>query len=193
MATEKLPDPMEERTLQTPLKEKDGIPPLDQARANKTVRLGDADEQEDSRMEIDESNLHHEGNASQGTGMDSSIPQPQPPLSFKDMLVSGGQNCFREDEEIELQEDDVTYTCKVGIPTVSFSTRVKEILNRSMEFAVVIKLLGRRICYNTLRDKLPYLWKTTSPYKLIDCAGDCYIVKFSTHEDYQWPFLVALG
>lgn len=36
---------------------------------------------------------------------------------------------------------------------------------------------------------MPHLWPTAAPYKFIDCAGDCFIIKFGNQQDYQMALL----
>ncbi|KAK9022315.1 hypothetical protein V6N11_002591 [Hibiscus sabdariffa] len=53
-----------------------------------------------------------------------------------------------------------------------------------MEYALVLKLLGRRVGYSTLYNRLLNLWKPEKPIRLTDIENDCYIVKFSSQRDY---------
>ena len=174
---------MEERTLNIHLQGKDPArPPIDE-RSTKKVKV---DDQEGGSpvtgMDTDES--HQDDKIS-----NSAEATAQKAPSFKGMLVNNGHEHMPREEDFELENGDVSYSLKDGIPAVTFSTRITEILDRSFQFAVIVKLLGRRIRYTTLRDRLPYLWNTTGPYQLIDCAGDCYIVKFSNHHDQQMALL----
>lgn len=67
---------------------------------------------------------------------------------------------------------------------ITFSSRIRELMNKRMRLAVVVKLLGCSIGYRTLYDKLVNLWKPQESFKLIDLVGDCYIVKFKSEYDY---------
>ncbi|MBA0580563.1 hypothetical protein Gorai_022773 [Gossypium raimondii] len=53
--------------------------------------------------------------------------------------------CVGRDSDLELLEGDVRTTIVNGIPTITFSNRVKEIMFKEMELTVVLKLLGRPI------------------------------------------------
>ncbi|MBA0606970.1 hypothetical protein Godav_019342 [Gossypium davidsonii] len=80
-------------------------------------------------------------------------PDPTLTLSWKDKLLGGGTvnsemdcntPCVGRDSDLELLEGDVRTTIVNGIPAITFSNRVKEIMFKEMELTVVLKLLGRR-------------------------------------------------
>ncbi|MBA0823282.1 hypothetical protein Goarm_020021 [Gossypium armourianum] len=81
-------------------------------------------------------------------------PDPTLTLSWKDKLLGGGTvnsemdcntPCVGRDSDLELLEGDVRTTIVNGIPAITFSNRVKEIMFKEMELTVVLKLLGRPI------------------------------------------------
>lgn len=48
--------------------------------------------------------------------------------------------------------------------------------------SIIVKLFGKRVTHQFLRNKLIELWKSTEPLILIDLRCDFYIVKFSLQE-----------
>lgn len=49
-------------------------------------------------------------------------------------------------------------------------------------YSVIIKLQGRRILHNYLKQKITRLWKPTENFPLIDLCNDYYTVKFQKEE-----------
>lgn len=175
---------MEERSISVELSHKVAPPPVDKDRLKKKAKLGASSADESSEMVTEDDEPQNPESDATPSHMDAETTSPTIP-TFKEMLTGHGAAEPEEDEEVVLNGGDVAYSIIDGIPAVSFSNRVKDILDRSMKHAVVIKLLGRRIRYETLKSKLSHLWPSAGAYKLIDCAGDCYIVKFSNPQDYH--------
>ncbi|KAK9005857.1 hypothetical protein V6N11_043277 [Hibiscus sabdariffa] len=55
-----------------------------------------------------------------------------------------------DDDDIEIQEGEVTCTFLDGIISITFSDRIQSLTERSFDETLVVKLLGRRIGYTTL-------------------------------------------
>ncbi|KAK9018723.1 hypothetical protein V6N11_033770 [Hibiscus sabdariffa] len=88
-------------------------------------------------------------------------PVPLSTPSYKDkLLVSGSSGSqptaadFVDDEEVLMLEGDVSRYSVNGLISIQFSERVQVLAVKNLEMTVVIKLLGRRIGYHTLRTKL---------------------------------------
>ncbi|KAH1107922.1 hypothetical protein J1N35_011690, partial [Gossypium stocksii] len=62
---------------------------------------------------------------------------------------------------------------------------VKDFIERKMEKIVIIKLLGRKIAFNALLNRITILWKINSPFKLMDLENDYYLVWFSEEDGYN--------
>ncbi|KAI9126827.1 hypothetical protein K1719_002423 [Acacia pycnantha] len=117
-------------------------------------------------------------------GIANSCPNAQP--SFKDKLLNSDSKASgEEDDDLVLQQGDVSIGLNGNVPTVDFASHVLETLNQKMGLAVVIKLMGRRIGYRQLRMKLQNLWKPIGQCKLIDLEDDCFLVRFKEDLDYQ--------
>ncbi|KAK8491244.1 hypothetical protein V6N12_035188 [Hibiscus sabdariffa] len=87
---------------------------------------------------------------------------PSPP-SYKDTLMASESHQpvtadIFDDDEVVLLEGDVTRSDVDGLISIQFSKRVQALAMKNLELTVVIKLLGRRIGYNTLRSRLCDLW-----------------------------------
>ncbi|KAI9124541.1 hypothetical protein K1719_004463 [Acacia pycnantha] len=108
--------------------------------------------------------------------------------SFKDKLLNSSEE---EEEDIVLQQGDVSIGLNGQIPTVNFATHVIDTLNKRMGLAVVVKLLGRKIGFRHLRSQLHALWRPSGQIKLIDLNDDCFLVIFHKDLDYQNALLTG--
>lgn len=87
--------------------------------------------------------------------------------------------------DLELEDGDILRSVINGIPGIEFSDRIKKILVKDMESAVVVKLLGRNIGYGALYNRIVSLWKPSQPFRLMDAANGYYLVKFQSMVDYE--------
>ncbi|KAL4346332.1 hypothetical protein GQ457_17G005970 [Hibiscus cannabinus] len=122
---------------------------------------------------------------------DSDIPvNNSTPISYKDK-VTGSHDMDAEedllplvDDDIDLLEDDVQFGEIDGIPSVQFSDRVQGLAFKSLDLTLVVKVLGRRVGYNTLHNRIFNIWKPSHSLKLIDIDNDYFLVKFDARSDY---------
>ncbi|KAH1098402.1 hypothetical protein J1N35_015323 [Gossypium stocksii] len=89
------------------------------------------------------------------------------------------------DNDFELLEGDVNTTIIDGVPAISFSDRIKNILFREMELTVIVKLLGHNIGYNALHNRILSLWKPVNSIRIMDTINGYYLVKFHAIKDYN--------
>ncbi|KAI9113694.1 hypothetical protein K1719_014945 [Acacia pycnantha] len=122
---------------------------------------------------------------------DATVVAPQIP-SFKDKLLNADNAPMEdEDEDIVLNQGDVSFGLHGKIPTVDFASHVIDSLNKKMGLTVVVKLLGRKIGFRHLRSQLQALWKPSGLLKIIDLHDDCFLVKFQDDLDYQNALLTG--
>ncbi|MBA0792766.1 hypothetical protein Gohar_017238 [Gossypium harknessii] len=110
-----------------------------------------------------------------------------PKVSYRNKLM-GSQNSmnpFQALEDIEVQEGDVKTKVISGIPSIIFFERVHKFIEKKMAKTVVIKLLGRKITFNAILNIIKILWKTKSPFQLMDLENDYYLVQFNDEEDFK--------
>ncbi|KAK8568597.1 hypothetical protein V6N12_007145 [Hibiscus sabdariffa] len=103
--------------------------------------------------------------------------------SYKEKLTGHSRLPIEDEEnidedEIEILDGDVSKTVVDGIISIDFSDRVRNLAIKSFDQTVVVKLLGRRIGYNTLRRKLYDLWKPAHAFHLRDIENDYFLVTF---------------
>ncbi|XP_039009020.1 uncharacterized protein LOC120137310 [Hibiscus syriacus] len=113
-----------------------------------------------------------------------------PAISYKDAVTkstvaqSDSKTVNLEDNDIELLEEDITLGSSNSISTIYFSERVQSLAVKSMDLTLVVKVLGRRVGYNTLHNRIYGICKPSYPLKLIDIENNYFLVKFSDHGDY---------
>ncbi|MBA0807918.1 hypothetical protein Gohar_023693 [Gossypium harknessii] len=159
----------------------DGDPHSESDRNTKKVRFKDHDVDEDTTMTGD--------------------PESQSVLSRKDKLLGGksGESALDRstptvgcENDFELLEGDVNTTHIDGVPAITFSDRIKEILFKEMELTVVVKLLGRNIGYNALYNRIMFLWKPANSIRLMDIDNGYFFVKFQDVVDYNRALMQAV-
>ncbi|KAB5560806.1 hypothetical protein DKX38_005763 [Salix brachista] len=78
---------------------------------------------------------------------------------------------------------DEDYIIQHGeVPSIQFSDKIKECLYRPWKSAIIIKLMGRPLTFNFLRDRLLRRWQLKGPMTLIDLENNFFIVKFLLEE-----------
>ncbi|KAL4319974.1 hypothetical protein GQ457_18G005190 [Hibiscus cannabinus] len=89
-----------------------------------------------------------------------------------------------DNDDIEILEGDITRFMVDGIISIEFSERIQTLAAKSLDQTIVVKLLGHRIGYETLRNKMYELWKPEQPFKLMDIENDYFMVTFHSHLDF---------
>ncbi|KAK9040467.1 hypothetical protein V6N11_015622 [Hibiscus sabdariffa] len=111
--------------------------------------------------------------------------------SYKGSLLQNSTSLPSESDELMDEEDiifedgEVVRNIVDGVISIDLSERVLSLTEKSLEYTVVVKLLGCRIGYNTLRTKIYELWKPSQPIKLMDIENDYFLVSFRTQFDYE--------
>ncbi|KAK8522968.1 hypothetical protein V6N12_073680 [Hibiscus sabdariffa] len=113
------------------------------------------------------------------------------PPSYKDTLMASGSShltstaAFTDNEEITLVDGDVTRSMVDDLISIVFSERVQALAVKNFALTVVVKLLGRRIGYNTLRSRLLDMWKPKEAFRLMDIENDYFLVTFKSRSDFS--------
>ncbi|XP_039033024.1 uncharacterized protein LOC120168313 [Hibiscus syriacus] len=121
-------------------------------------------------------------------------------ISYSDTLLKENPTDHSIDEEImdeedvKVFEDDVVRGIVDGLISIDFSDRVQAIANKSFDQTVMVKLLGRRIGYTTLRNKLYDLWKPSQPFHLMDIETitSLFVAKLFPRRIVAWIRLPGL-
>lgn len=108
--------------------------------------------------------------------------------SYKSTLLgesSEKKNDNFGEEEFVLLDDDAAVEMIEGVPSITFSDRVKEYIKRRMARTVIVKLLGGKICFNTLLNKISLIWSPQGHFQLMDLENEFYLIRFKDEEDYS--------
>ncbi|KAK9018022.1 hypothetical protein V6N11_001012 [Hibiscus sabdariffa] len=123
-------------------------------------------------------------------GGDTRPVGPSLPPSYKESLMKDSEStfcdadAFFDDEDVEILEGDVSRSLVDGIISIDFSDRVRSLAEKSLDQTLVVKLLGRRIGYNTLRTKIYEIWKPQQALRLMDIENDYFLVTFKLRSDF---------
>ncbi|KAH1045829.1 hypothetical protein J1N35_036613 [Gossypium stocksii] len=94
------------------------------------------------------------------------------PISWKDMLVGpaveDASKGPAEKEDIDFLEGDIQKTFVNGVPSITFSDRIHQILFQGMENTMILKLLGRNIGFSVLQNKIYNMWKPSASLHMMD-------------------------
>ncbi|MBA0691856.1 hypothetical protein Goari_009460 [Gossypium aridum] len=113
-------------------------------------------------------------------------------MLFKDILMNGGNGNSNdnmplmvdvEEDDIKLLGGDVLMSVENENPSIKFSESGNNLVNESMSKTIILKLLGMRIGFNSLRSKTLMLWKTNQLFQLMDLENNYYVAKFRFIDD----------
>ncbi|MBA0860356.1 hypothetical protein Goshw_016838 [Gossypium schwendimanii] len=76
-----------------------------------------------------------------------------------------------------------------GISLITISDRVHQLIERKMARTTTIKLLGRKIGFNSLLNKVTSLWSPKSHMQLMDLENYYYLVRFQDKGDFNKSFV----
>ncbi|XP_058725672.1 uncharacterized protein LOC131596965 [Vicia villosa] len=127
-------------------------------------------------------------------GMNVGGSKSGPTISFRDIITGqggvedadavefdvGGEGIMEDSNgDITIEEEVIGgYEC----PKFIFSAEEEERMQRPWRRGVIVKLLGRRIGYKALENRLNQMWVRKGVISIIDLSNDYYLVAFS-HED----------
>ncbi|CAI0393616.1 unnamed protein product [Linum tenue] len=81
-------------------------------------------------------------------------------------------------------EHDLITGSRNGEPALTISTEFKTKICAPWQRALVVRLLGLRIGFITLCNRLKSLWRPTGNMEIKDLDHDCFLVKLDNEQDY---------
>ncbi|KAH1038268.1 hypothetical protein J1N35_040011 [Gossypium stocksii] len=121
-------------------------------------------------------------------GMRVDLPSVQP-SSWRDMLVGlVTEDTFRgskEKEVIDILEGDNQKTFVNGVPSITFSDGIHQILIQGMDNTVILKLVGHNISFSVLQNKIYNMWRPSTPLHIMDIKNGYFLVKFQDKRDSE--------
>ncbi|KAL4284955.1 hypothetical protein GQ457_16G014950 [Hibiscus cannabinus] len=123
-------------------------------------------------------------------------PQQVDPTTGKSSyanVVSQGRgrtgSCMGEDvldpHSVIVLDEDCVISESGDYPSIKFSARVHDQIDRSMRNVVIVRLLGRNISCETLLNRLHALWKPKGEIQLIDLENNYFLVRLEDMRDYE--------
>ncbi|MBA0555948.1 hypothetical protein Golob_026093 [Gossypium lobatum] len=110
-------------------------------------------------------------------------------IYWKDKLVGHSVkvalNGPEEKEDFDILEGDIKKSFVNGMPSISFSNRIHQILIQGMDNTVILKLLGRNIGFSILQNKIYSLWKPSVPIHMMDIENGYFLVQFQNKLDCE--------
>lgn len=108
-------------------------------------------------------------------------------LSCRDKLLESqrtvAEDLITEDDALEFEPEEIMVEHGMTMPSISFSLRMHAQLVRPLQYAVVVKLLGRSIRYRALCNRLGALWNSTTSFNVIDLENKYFLIRFKSKED----------
>ncbi|KAL4384528.1 hypothetical protein GQ457_15G012170 [Hibiscus cannabinus] len=89
------------------------------------------------------------------------------------------------DEEVVVLDEDVILQRDGKIPSIQFSPRVHDQVDRNLRNAIIVRLLGRTIGFRSLWNRIHALWKPVGELHLVDLDNNYFLVRFTDAGDYS--------
>ncbi|KAJ4825917.1 hypothetical protein Tsubulata_044972, partial [Turnera subulata] len=111
--------------------------------------------------------------------------------SYKELLLGYAAKNSEMEEEPEEPEDFEVYSDSDSdgedpdCPTIRLSAAEKRRLYRNWRYALIVKVLGKKVGYRFLQNQLHTIWTTSRAFTIADLGNDFYIVRFGCPQDYH--------
>ncbi|XP_057441868.1 uncharacterized protein LOC130733658 [Lotus japonicus] len=164
-------------------------------RITKKVRMDTPNEEDDAVMDQHIEDVE----TLEKTEKDTEMPYPAK-LSYKEKLIAGEQArpIFSPQEIIDLVRDELVVgnpeteepkTDRGAFnpkPVVPISLEEYEEWCRPWKYSLVIKLLGKRIGFKWMNQRIHHFWAREGDLKVIDLTDDYFLVRFVSEKDYLY-------
>ncbi|XP_031106253.1 uncharacterized protein LOC116010899 [Ipomoea triloba] len=91
-----------------------------------------------------------------------------------------------EQEEVSDEETMEEVESDPNCPVIPVSREEKERLRRPWRRTLIVKVLGRKVGYLFLRQRLQQMWKTEANFELIAIDQDYFLARFESLRDYEF-------
>ncbi|MCH79387.1 hypothetical protein A2U01_0000136 [Trifolium medium] len=116
------------------------------------------------------------------------LKQSSPKLSFRDKLLGPSQNIPPREKEDMIAKKLVRIELEDGnrlLPKVYIEPKVFQDLCTPWKDAIVVKLLGKTLGYNTMKERLQKIWKLQGGFEIMNNDNGFYMVKFDHAADKE--------
>ncbi|GFY84131.1 hypothetical protein Acr_03g0009050 [Actinidia rufa] len=94
-----------------------------------------------------------------------------------------------DDDSSENNTNPITVLCDGPIPTIAFSKAEIKSLRAPWRKVLIVKLLGRRVCYKVLNQIMEPSWILKSKFQVLAWHRDYYVIRFLCKEDFEHVLL----
>jgi hypothetical protein len=118
-------------------------------------------------------------------------PDPKYPpqkISFRDKLLGPSQEIPIREKQDMIEKKLVRIELEDGnrlLPKIHIEPQVFQELCTPWKDALVVKLLGKNIGYNTMKERLQKIWKLQGGFEIMDNDNGFYMVKFDQAADKE--------
>ncbi|MCI00123.1 hypothetical protein A2U01_0021139, partial [Trifolium medium] len=113
---------------------------------------------------------------------------PTPKLSFHDKFLGPSQNIPPREKKDMIEKKLVCIELEDGnrlLPKVYIEPKVFQDLCTPWKEAIDVKLLGKNLRYNTMKERLQKVWKLQGGFEIMDNDNSFYMVKFDHVADKE--------
>lgn len=112
--------------------------------------------------------------------------------SYKETLFGRKDN--KEDEESDRAEREKEVSDDEGsddegdgdCPNIRFTKEEKAEMRKPWNQTLIIKVMGRKVGYNYLLNRIKSLWRPQAPMELMAINDDYFLVRFASVDDYKY-------
>ncbi|KAK5825070.1 hypothetical protein PVK06_019872 [Gossypium arboreum] len=123
-----------------------------------------------------------------GNGMMIDTPSSQSTF-WRDKLIGHSSkdvyNNLDDKDAIDILEGDIQKSIVNGVPSITFSGRIHQILIQGMDNTMILKLLGRNIGFLVLQNKIYSMWRSIAPIHMMDIENDYFLIEFQNKRDCE--------
>lgn len=110
--------------------------------------------------------------------------------SYKEKLLGEIPRAFEQafavenDMESEAEFDDKTLDLEAGIAAMNLSGEQKSSIRSQWSNALIVKVIGTTVDYQTMSTRLLSLWKPFGRMDYVDLGEGFFLIRFSTMDDH---------
>ncbi|XP_019240946.1 PREDICTED: uncharacterized protein LOC109220933 [Nicotiana attenuata] len=85
----------------------------------------------------------------------------------------------------EVRDDNSESPSTKGIKVIALSEEDRQRIYEPWKYAIIVKLVGKRMMHHYLQKKIQDLWRPTEDLQMIDLGEDYYIIKFKKRDNME--------
>lgn len=97
-------------------------------------------------------------------------------LSYSEMVTGRGRNDTTEEDDVSDDDEQGDKCDDPRCPKILLTKEEKRSLRRPWRQSLIVKVLGRKVGYNFLHNRLKAMWRPKARMELIALENDYFIV-----------------